>query len=87
MDVERLSPKQRGWLAAPGRCSAASTPEPLAVSHRPKAVPARVCECYGEWRGTLPVFPADVNARHDKMVGLVERMEIRTSLHRRTRTS
>ena len=47
MDVERLSPKQRGWRAAPGRCSAASTPEPLAVSHRPKAVPARVCECCG----------------------------------------
>ena len=27
----------------------------------------------GDWRRTLPAFPADVKARHDKMVGLVER--------------
>jgi len=25
-------------------------------------------------RGTLPIFPSDVEARHDKMVGLVETM-------------
>ena len=26
------------------------------------------------WRGTLPIFPSDVKARYDKMVGLVEMM-------------
>jgi hypothetical protein len=30
----------------------------------------------GEWRGTLPIFLSDVKARHEKMVSLVETMQM-----------
>ena len=29
-----------------------------------------------EWRGTLPIFLSDVKARHEKMVSLVETMQM-----------